>query len=210
MPAERLSERAYRLIKEKIVTLALPPAQVIDEQSLMRDLGLGRTPIREALLMLAKEGLVVILPRRGTIVSDVRLTDLQKIFELRLVLEGYCARLAAQRITAAQLSEMEAVLCGLDEAADGDPRLLMDVDRRFHELLYRAAGNEYLEQALTSLYALSLRLWHLALERTAGAWDAVRTHIEDLEALKARDGERAERLIRDHIEAFQQQFRAML
>jgi len=86
----------------------------------------------------------------------------------------------------------------------------MDVDRRFHELLYRAAHNEYMEQVLTSLYALSMRLWYLALDRTGGAWDAVRTHIEDFEALRAHDGERAERCIREHIVAFQQQFREML
>src|SRR5215467_9464317 len=81
------SGEAYRLIKERIVTLALPPAALIDEARLMAELGLGRTPIREALQRLALENLVVILPRRGTIVADLNMSDLQKIFEIRIDLE---------------------------------------------------------------------------------------------------------------------------
>ncbi|MEE8391378.1 MAG: GntR family transcriptional regulator, partial [Anaerolineae bacterium] len=102
--SERLSEKAYRLIKEKIITLELSPSKVISEQSLMEDLGLGRTPIREALLQLAKEDLVTVVPRRGMFVADISITDLQKISEVRIVLEGFCARLAAQRITKDQIA----------------------------------------------------------------------------------------------------------
>lgn len=90
------SEVAYRILKEKIVNLELPPASLLNEAELMAELDLGRTPIREALQRLALENLVVILPRRGTIVADLNLSDLQKIFEVRLELEVYAARLAAE------------------------------------------------------------------------------------------------------------------
>jgi DNA-binding GntR family transcriptional regulator len=99
----RLSDKAYHLIRLKIITLELAPLSAIDEQALMEDLQLGRTPIREALQRLAAEGLVNSAPRRGMFVADISLTDLQKIFELRVILEGFCARLAAQRVTRDQL-----------------------------------------------------------------------------------------------------------
>ena len=109
----RLSEKAYRLIKEKVVTLELPPSAVIDEHVLMQQLGLGRTPIREALQRLDSEGLVNIARRRGTFVNDISVTDLQKIFELRIVLEGFCARLAAQPAPEEPLYHSRWVLRGV-------------------------------------------------------------------------------------------------
>ena len=93
----RLSDKAYYLIRQRIITLELPPMSPIDEQALMEELQLGRTPIREALQRLAAENLVSIVPRRGMFVADISLTDLQQVFELRMMLEGFCARLAAQR-----------------------------------------------------------------------------------------------------------------
>jgi DNA-binding GntR family transcriptional regulator len=116
------SERAYHLIKEKIITLELGPSSVIDEHSLMKELGLGRTPIREALQRLDAEGLVHIVPRRGMFVADISITDLQKIFEVRIVLAGFCARVAAQRVTANQIAQMEAVLQDLEQVQSGDYR----------------------------------------------------------------------------------------
>ena len=92
----RLSDKAYQLIRHKIITLELSPLSAIDEQALMEDLQLGRTPIREALQRLAAEDLVLLAPRRGMFVSDISITDLQKVFELRLMLESFCARLAAK------------------------------------------------------------------------------------------------------------------
>ena len=128
----RLSDKAYQLIRHKIITLELPPLSPIDEQALMEDLQLGRTPIREALQRLAAEGLVLLAPRRGMFVADIGITDLQKIFELRMMLEGFCARLAAQRATQEQLAEMAQVVQELAHVAAGDRRALMAIDERFH------------------------------------------------------------------------------
>jgi DNA-binding GntR family transcriptional regulator len=204
------SERAYHLIKEKIITLELGPSSVIDEHSLMEELGLGRTPIREALQRLDAEGLVHIVPRRGMFVTDISITDLQKIFEVRIVLAGFCARLAAQRVTANQIAQMEAVLQDLEQVQSGDYKTLMEIDRRFQRLMYKTAGNDILAESLDRLYDLSLRIWYLVLHQLGDVRDAIEQHRQVLEALKAKDGARAEALIKEHILQFQQRIKAVL
>ena len=206
----RLSDRAYSLIKHRIVTLELPPLAAIDEQALMESLQLGRTPIREALQRLATEGLVFFAPRRGMFVADISITDLQKIFEARLVLEGFCAYLAAQRATPEQLAELEALVQELQRVKDGDARALMAIDEGFHNLLYEAADNEFLADTLRRLHALSFRLWHLVLERLGDVRKAMEQHVEITSALKARDADLAEELIKQHVFEFQQEIRAVL
>ena len=206
----RLSEKAYHLIKEEIITLKLEPSSVIDEQVLMEDLGLGRTPIREALQRLDSEDLVNIVPRRGTFVADINITDLQKLFEVRTMLEGFCARLAAQRITQAQITRMEGVLRDMEQVQSGDTRALMDIDERFHRLLYQAAGNKFLAEVSKRLYDLSLRLWYLALNGMGDVQGAVRQHRGIAEALKAKDEAQSEMLIQQHIAEFQRKIKAAL
>lgn len=206
----RLSDRAYQLIRHKIITLELPPRSAIDEQALMEDLQLGRTPIREALQRLAAEDLVFFAPRRGIFVADVSLTDLQKIFELRMILEGFCARLAAQRVTEDQLAEMRSLIQELAQLPDGDRRNLMAIDERFHELLYQAADNEFLAQALRRLHALSFRIWHLVLDRLGSVRGAMEQHIEIVQALQVGDEEQAESLLQRHVIEFQQEIKAAL
>ncbi len=206
----RLSEKAYSLIKEKVVTLELPPSAVIDEQLLMEELELGRTPIREALQRLDAEGLVNVVPRRGTFVSEISITDLQKIFELRIVLEGLCAGLAAERITRDELENIKLVLSDLDDLHDGNPTALMIIDKRFHRLLYRAADNEFLTEVSDRLYDQSLRLWYLVLARLRDVRHAIEQHHRILEALEAGDRHEAETLVQAHIVEFQESIKAAL
>jgi DNA-binding GntR family transcriptional regulator len=206
----RLSEKAYHLIKDRIITLELAPLSVIDEKSLGEELGLGRTPIREALNRLEAEGLVFAAPRRGRFVAEISITDLQKIFEMRLVLEGFCARLAAQRATKDQLAQMEVVIQEVNRVSDEDNKAMMAIDERFHKLLYQAADNEFMAETLSRLHALSLRLWYLVLDRLGDVKGAMEHHIEITEALKARDGARAEAILRQHIAEFQQRIKIVL
>lgn len=204
------SRKAYRLIKDKIITLELPPSSVIDEHALMEELGLGRTPIREALQRMAVEGLVNIVPRRGMFVADISITDLQAIFEMRTALAGFCARLAAQRITDDQIAQMEEILQELNQVHAGDSRTLMSIDRRFQRVLYQAGGNDFLADTLDRLYDLSLRIWYLVLHRLGDVQDAIEQHREIVDALKAGDGTRAETLIQHHIVQFQHRIKAVL
>ncbi len=206
----RLSEKAYHLIKEKIVALKLKPLSVIDERALMEELGLGRTPIREALHRLAAEGLVIIAPRRGMFVADISITDLQKVFEVRMVLEGFCARLVAQKATEQQIAQMEALLDEVKRVPKEDAAALMSIDRRFHELMYQAADNEFLADSLTRLHTLSLRLWHLVLNQLADVKSSIEEHREITQALKVGDDKKAEALVQRHIAHFQQEIKAAL
>lgn len=205
------SEAAYRILKEKIVTLELPPAILLNEAELMAELDLGRTPIREALQRLAFENLVVILPRRGTIVADLNVSDLQKIFEVRVELEAHAARLAAERATSEQIAEMESLFAYTNEVIrSGDHHQLIRLDHQAHCLLARAAQNEFLEEILERLYTHMLRLWYLSLHKVSHLPDAIEEHRDIIDAVKAGDSERAAQLMRAHIAGFQEEFVAVL
>jgi DNA-binding GntR family transcriptional regulator len=208
--SERLSEKAYRLLKHKIVTLELEPLAVIDDSGLADELGIGRTPIREALHRLAAEGLIIVAPRRGMFVADISITDLSKIFQVRMEMEGFCARLAAARITPARIAQMESTIESLRTMDSPSGRELMDVDERFHGLLYEAADNEFLAEMLNRLHAHSCRLWHLVLHRLGDVRPAIEQHARILEALEARDADGAESLVREHIADFQKRISAVL
>ncbi len=206
----RLSDKAYHLIRHKIITLELPPKTAIDEQVLMQDLQVGRTPIREALQRLAAEGLIFLAPRRGMFVSEISITDLQKIFELRMVLEGFCARLAAQRATEEQITALEEVIAALDQVSDDDTDALMAIDESFHYLLYETADNEYLADTLRRLHALSHRIWYLVLDRLGSVRGAMEQHIAITQAIRERQPERAESLLQQHIAEFHKEIKAAL
>jgi len=206
-----LSRQAYQRLHDQIVTLKLSPGTPLQESALVEELDLGRTPIREALQWLACEGLVVLRPRRGAFVADISVTDLQQIFELRQVLEGYAAALAAQRATETDIAALEKALADLD-AADSreDTQAHIEIDRAFHRALARSAHNKFLRSALSRLYNLNLRLWYLALERIGPMHDAVEQHRAVLEAIKEHDSQKAEAVIREHIVDFQERIRAMI
>ncbi len=215
-PASRSME-AYQRIKQQIVSLKLPPGAIIVEADLQRELGLGRTPIREALQRLAQERLVVVLPRRGMFVSDIGITDLQRLFEMRLALEDLAVRLAAQRGTEAHWRRMEAALAGMppeDDGTDGngaiDNEALIAIDEACHEIIYDAADNVFLRDTLVTTYALSLRLWYFSLSRIGDMRNALAEHRRILDALRAGDADESARLMRQHIQAFQAEIQAEL
>lgn len=206
-----LSRQAYEQIKQKIVSLELPPGSVIDEAALRKELGLGRTPIREALQRLSLEKLVEIVPRRGTFVSDLGIMDLQRLFEVRLVLEGQAARLAAQRGTDQHWAQMERVLSTVPAGPNSiDNQVLIAIDESCHRIMYAATDNEFLEDTLVTMYALSLRLWYFSLAKIGDMHDAIIEHREILQSLKAGDADEAERLIQQHIRRFQAEIQSVM
>ncbi|HSM58956.1 MAG TPA: GntR family transcriptional regulator [Candidatus Sulfomarinibacteraceae bacterium] len=210
---ERLSlkQKAYEAIRHKIVSLELPPGAVIDESALIEELDVGRTPIREALQRLALEKLVVIVPRRGMFVTEIGITDLQRLFEVRLELEDLAARLATRRGRPEHWQRMEEVLAQLDdESEETDNEILITIDGACHEIMYEAADNEFLQDTLSTMYALSLRLWYYSLAKIGRMHSTVSEHREILEALKAGDQERAGALLRAHITSFQEEIQDVM
>lgn len=207
--AASFADRAYYAIRELIVTLELPPGAVVREPELTEQLGIGRTPVREALRRLAQERLVEVFPRRGMFVTKVDVRDLARLCEVRLALEPEAARLAAERATQADLAELREVLAELDGGRKRDPRALIDLDERIHRAIYHASHNPYLAETLEQYYAHALRIWMVALARTdIGA--AVGGHHAVLEAVVRGDGARAERLMREHVESFEEAVRDVL
>lgn len=202
-----LSATAYRLIKEKIISLALPPAAFIDESELAQELGIGLTPVRQALRRLAMENLVVILPRRGTLVADLNLSDLQKIYEIRVELEVLACRLAAERATTEQIEQLARLMQdALLLRTEADNRQLLIADHQLHMLIAQAAHNEFLEETLEGLYGHVLRLWNVSIHRVKGLREAIDEHLLIFDAIRTRDSERAGHLMQQHIRRFQQEF----
>ncbi len=209
--AESLSDRAYYSIRELIVTLELPPGSIVSERELQDRLGVGRTPVREALRTLARERLVDVYPRRGMFVSGVDVRDLAGLSEVRLTLESRAARLAAERATAGDRAEIGRLLDEL-EATRGalDERKLIDLDQRIHRHIYECTHNPFLEATLNEYYVLTLRIWFLALDRVVRLDEAVNEHRELLEAIQDGDGARAEQAMRLHVQGFEDAVRRVL
>ncbi len=204
---ETLSQRAYQMIRDLIVTLELEPGAVLREDELQTMLGIGRTPIREALQRLAREHFVQVIPRRGMLVGGIGVAELSTLLETRSVLEPYAARLAAARGTEHHWQQMEEALAATD-AGTLSPRELLGVDRRCHEIMWEAAANRFLLDPLDTLYAQGDRLWHLYLADLEEMGHAVTEHEAILQALRAGDGDRSADLVEQHVQSFDRRIRA--
>src|SRR5437588_4764672 len=204
------SEEAYTRILDRIVSLEMPPGSVVNEARLREDLKIGRTPIREALQRLARENFVRSIPHRGTFVTDVNITDLARITEVRVVLESHAARLAAEKLAATDREAIEELLELHQRGYVVDQRDLMQLDQRIHRAIYRAARNSFLEATLERYFNLSLRLWYLVLDRDVQLREAVDEHVELLQAVLAGDGDLAETIMRRHVIGFEGEIRKAL
>jgi DNA-binding GntR family transcriptional regulator len=203
---ETLTDRAYRLVEELIVTLALPPETILSEQSLAARLGIGRTPIREALQRLARDGLVVILPRRGILVSQINLKTQMRLLEVRRELERLMAKGAAERATPEESASFAAIARDMRRASDeSDDMTFMRLDRQFNELVSQAARNEFASRAMGLMHGLSRRFWYQHYRESGDLPLSARLHAEVAEAIGKRDSEAAakasDRLL-DYIESF--------
>ena len=187
-----LAERAYIDLEELIVTLQLPPGTVVTEAALSQRLGIGRTPIREALQRLARERLVRILPRRGVIVSEIDIKAQLRLLELRREVERLIARCAARRAEPAERARFAELASNMEaSAAASDEVSFMRADREFNELCVAAARNEFIVGAMTMMSALSRRFWFLHYRQAADMPLTARLHAAVAQAIAAGDEERA-------------------
>jgi DNA-binding GntR family transcriptional regulator len=205
-----LAERAYYAIRDMIVSLQLRPGAVINERALIESLGIGRTPVREALRQLAQERLVEVYPRRGMFVTTVEIRDLASLCEVRAALESQAAQLAAKRASDDDRGHLQELIDELDRHEQLDQPELMAFDERIHRAVYRAAHNPFLEQTLEEYYVLALRIWHLALDQASSLDAAVQSHRPLLAAIVAGDAPTAGRAMRKHVDDFEQAMRRVL
>lgn len=204
--AETLVERAYRILEEEIVTLVLAPGEVVSEALLSERLGIGRTPVREALQRLARERLVRIMPRRGIVVAGVDVREQLRLLEVRREVERLMARTAARRADAGQRGRLRAIADGMDRAAaHEDETAFLRLDRELNLLVIEAARNEFAAAAMALMHGLSRRFWFIHWRRSADLPEAARVHAALARAIAEGESEPAaaasDRLL-DYIEAF--------
>lgn len=201
-----LTDLAYAQLEEMIVTLQLPPGAVLSELVLSNRLDIGRTPIREALQRLSRDGLINILPRRGILVSEINVRVQLRLLEVRRELERLMARGAAERATAEERQQFSAIAEGMREAAErADDLAFMRFDQQLNTLISSAARNEFASRSMGLMHGLSRRFWYQHYRETADLPLAARLHAEVAEAIARRDPEKAaaasDRLI-EYIESF--------
>ncbi|HZC13968.1 MAG TPA: GntR family transcriptional regulator [Thermoleophilaceae bacterium] len=204
-----VAERAYVDLRDRIVTLRLAPGTALREDELMREMGIGRTPLREAVKRLALENLVAVQPRRGTFVTAVEASDIVNISEVRAELESYAAELAALRMNGNAREGAGELLQEIEEVTrPHDQEWLMRFDERIHRFTWEASGNPYLAETLEHYFTHSLRIWYLVLDRVPGLGHSVHDQMHLLEALLDRDGDRARAVMREHVLEFQREILA--
>ncbi|MBM3580437.1 MAG: GntR family transcriptional regulator [Alphaproteobacteria bacterium] len=210
-----LTEKAYQLLVQKLTRLELVPGAPLIEKNLSADLGIGRTPIREALQRLAAEGLVTHHINRGMFVAEISPANIQQIYEFRQVVDGYAARLSAVRANEKDIEDLRKIQLSLVQATEDD-----DIDayvihaRQFHETLARVARNAYLAETMLKIFNLHLRLWFLISQRV-GTWHEIARAHEEMtkgivEGVARRDPDQAESAVTTYVSRRHQDLRELL
>ncbi|MGQ9497394.1 MAG: GntR family transcriptional regulator [Desulfotomaculales bacterium] len=196
-----LRELVFESLREAIIQGRLKPGERLMELTLAEELGVSRTPVREAIRKLELEGFVIMVPRKGAYVSGITEKDINDVFEVRAALEALAAGLAAERITEEELDELERSLVRLAEASvAGDIDAVVEQDTKFHDLIYRASRNERLIQIVSNLQDQIQRFRLATLSRPGRTRRAVEEHKKIVEAIAERNVELAQQLAREHIE----------
>ena len=195
-----LRDVVFNTLRQAILTGELKPGERLMEIHLANKLGVSRTPIREAIRKLELEGLVHIIPNKGAFVEGVTLQDVKDIYEIRTLLEGLCARWAAERITQEQLEELEEIVFLSDfHYSKENWDQILELDNRFHEMVYEACASKELTRVLRDYHHYLQRIRRITLEEKARAHASINEHRAIAEALKARDARTAEECARLHI-----------
>jgi DNA-binding GntR family transcriptional regulator len=203
---DTLTEQAYRRIEEQIVTLRLRPGDVLSEQMLSATFAIGRTPIREALQRLAREGLITILPRKGILVSDINPRNQLLVLEVRREIERLLSRAGAERATKEQRAQLQKIAQGMDRAAKTNDDLeFMRLDRELNRLMIEAAHNDFAARSMKLLQGLSRRFWYMHYRDAADLPLCARLHANQARAIAQGNIEQAARAsdkLMDYVETF--------
>jgi DNA-binding GntR family transcriptional regulator len=196
---EPQGQAAYRRLLDAIRRGELPPGARLREAELAEKLGISRTPVREAIRLLEADDLVTHAPRQGATVRRLDYAEVLELYEMRAVLEGTAARLAARGASPVELDELAALNAALERTPAGIEG--QDLNRQFHRALIAAARNRFLVRAMGAMQKTLLILGPTTLNDPARAAAAVDEHAAILAALAARDGAAAEAAMRAHVEA---------
>lgn len=197
---ESISDLVFASIREAIVSRTLAPGSIVTEAQLAKDLGVSKTPVREALLRLREVGLVRPMPVRGMKIIESTRDTMVRAYELRGLLEGGVAKFAAQRATDEQIAAMEdAAAESLRLAREYDAEGFRLSDRNFHSAVWSASGNSELERIADNAYSLSTALRAIHALSSRDSIKCAQQHVDITQAIKERDGERAADLASAHV-----------
>lgn len=195
-----LRGRVYNTIRDKILSGDYHENEELKENTIATELGVSRTPVREALRKLELEGLVNIIPNKGAYVTGITKKDIHDIYMIRSYLEGLCAKLACENITNAQIEALEEILYLTDfHARRSHFDQIVELDNKFHDLLYKASGSKILNHVLSDFHQYVERVRKITLSRPYRAEKSSKEHAAIVEALKKRDGQLAETLAHVHM-----------
>lgn len=195
-----LSSRVFHTIREDILAGKYHTNEELKEKTIGEELGVSRTPVREALRQLELEGLVTIIPNKGAYVVGISQKDIQDIYEIRSRLEGLCARWAARNITKEQLDELEEnIFLAEFHASKCKYEQIVELDNKFHEILYTASDSKEMRHVLSDFHHYVQRVRRITLANPERALGSNEEHKKIVEALKQHDEEQAEKLANEHI-----------
>lgn len=195
-----LRGRVYESIREDILGGRYPQNTELKEAAIGAELGVSRTPVREALRQLELEGLVKIIPNRGAYVNMITSKDVQDIYVIRAMLEGLCARWATEEITQEQLDGMEETLCLTEyHTRKENYEKLYELDSLFHEQLYSASGSRILNHVLSDFHDYVKKVRKVTIASQSRSVKSTEEHRAIFEAIKEKDADRAEELARQHV-----------
>lgn len=209
--SESMADRAYLVLRDRLIMMDIAPGEPINEGLLVEELGLGRTPLREALKRLEVDHLVKSYPRRGTFATRVDITDLAAITEVRKALEPLAAEKAASLHGGIVRTELQATVAAVESLGSRNTRReLMENDLEVHRLIYRATDNHHLEESLIRLDNLATRIWCMALDRLPTVDEHISEHANLLQAVLDGDVPCAKKLALEHIVHFEASVRAVI
>lgn len=211
IPKSALHNRIFSVLRDRIVYMEYPPGKLLPEKELCEEFQVSRTPLREAIKKLEEMKLVTVIPRYGTYVSSVDINEIRCAFEVKIKLEGLAGEVAAKRITADKLAELKTLIEKADVSLkEGGHRHLIEIDTRFHEIIYQAAQNPILQEILQNLHSRCARLWNSALTDMIPISTILRQLQEIYNALGKRDSEKVRQLMEDHVRYFIDQIKNQL
>lgn len=211
IPKSSLHNRIFSVLRDRIVYMEYPPGKLLPEKELCEEFQVSRTPLREAIKKLEEMKLVTVIPRYGTYVSAVDINEIRCAFEVKIKLEGLAGEVAAKRITADKLAELKTLIEKADVSLkEVGHRHLIEIDTRFHEIIYQAAQNPILQEILQNLHSRCARLWNSALTDMISITIILRQLQEIYNALGKRDSEKVRQLMEDHVRYFIDQIKNQL
>lgn len=200
---QSLRGKVFQRLREDILSGVYQENDELREVSIGEELGVSRTPVREALRQLELEGLVTIVPNKGAYVKGITKKDVHDIYRIRSLLEGLCAKWATEHITDQQIEELEEIVLlsefHLKKQGQGKAKQVSDLDGKFHKVLYEASNSRILEHVLSDFHKYVKMARTMSVGEKERAEKSIDEHRAILEAIRKKDANLAEQLANQHI-----------